>query len=421
MPERACLSHRQARWLAVAAQGLAAPRTPASSRPAGAGQLRRLLARVGTIQLDAINVVERTQFLVPFSRLGSYRRSDLLALTGPGAPWFEYWGHAASLLPVELHPCLRWKMERWRGDRVDGPVSEQRRRAWREAHFGYLASLVAEVTDRGPLTAGQLSDPRRRAGEWWDRRSDGRRGLELLFGDGVLAAWRSATFERVYDLTERVIPKEVLDRPTPADEEAQRELIALAASCLGVATVADLADYFWVRPAQARARVSELVEEGRLVAAEVEGWARAGYVVPGARPRRPGRAQATLLSPFDSLIWTRGRTERLFGFHYRIEVYVPRHLRRFGYYVMPLLAGDQLVARFDLKADRRAGALLVASAHGEPGADQARVVGLAIDELDRLRSWLGLGRLCVGSAGNLAPDLRRAAGGQGRTRLRSKG
>ena len=205
------------------------------------------MAQLGTIQLDAVNVLARTQFLVPFSRLGSYDPATLRSLTGPGGYWFEYWGHAASLLPVELHPLFRWRMERWRADLADSPAVQERRRAWRAAHAGYMGAVLAEVTDRGPLAASQLSDPRRQAGEWWDRRSVGRRALEVLFSDGVLAAWRSASFERVYDLSERVIPAAMLEMPTPAEEHAQRELVTLAARSLGVATAADLADYFWLR------------------------------------------------------------------------------------------------------------------------------------------------------------------------------
>ena len=252
------------------------------------------MGQLGTIQLDAVNVLERTQFLVPFSRLGSYDPAALRALSGPGGHWFEYWGHAASLLPVELQPLFRWRMERSRQDLLDNVGARERRRAWRAAHADYMAAVLAEVTEVGPLAASQLSEPRRRTGEWWDRRSLGRLALELLFGDGVLAAWRGANFERIYDLTERIIPAEVLALPTPAPEDAQRELIALAARCMGVATVADLADYFWMRVPAARPRVSELVDDGRLAKVSVEGWSQPAYLAPGALPPPPAGAMQRL-------------------------------------------------------------------------------------------------------------------------------
>lgn len=365
--------------------------------------------QLGTIQLDAVNVLARTQFLVPFSRIGAYDPAGLLALSGPGRPWFEYWGHAASLLPVELHPLLRFRMESFSTDQVTSSAYQERRRAWRAEHAQYLAAVRAEVTEGGPLAASQLSEPRRQTGEWWDRRSLGRRALELLFGDGVLSAWRSASFERIYDLTERVIPAQVLAVPTPRQEDAQRQLVGLAAQAMGVATVADLADYFWMRPPAAKARAAELVEEGRLWPVTVEGWREKAYMSPGSVPKAIRRTEATLISPFDSLIWRRDRAQRLFGFHYRIEIYVPGPQRAHGYYVMPLLLGDQLVGRFDLKADRQARALLVQGAYAEPGQAKATVGEAAMAELHRLRQWLGLEGLQIVNRGDLAPALRRLA------------
>jgi uncharacterized protein YcaQ len=414
------LSNREARWLAIAAQGLSAPRpdtagdrgrTTAAKTTAAKtrAQLLGVMGQLGTIQLDAVNVLARTQFLVPFSRLGPYDPAVLRGLSGPQGTWFEYWGHAASLLPVELQPLFRWRMQRWRDDLVDSGAVQERRRAWRAAHSTYIASVLAEVTERGPLAASQLSDPRRQTGEWWDRRSTGRRALEFLFGDGVLSAWRSPNFERIYDLTERVVPAAVLEVPTPADEDAQKQLIALAARCLGVATDVDLADYFWLRPQRARLLVAELVGEGRLLQVAVEGWPQPAYIVPGLRPKPPKRASATLVSPFDSLIWTRSRAERLFDFHYRIEIYVPGQLRTHGYYVMPLLLGDALVARFDLKSDRKGDGLLVVGAFAELGQATSAVAEAALEELHRLQQWLGLSRLLVGAKGDLAPRLTALA------------
>lgn len=407
MPAPAVVSNREARWLALAAQGLDTARR-GGGRPAGAAELRKLMERVGTIQVDAVNAVERTQFLVPFSRIGGYDPGVLRGLSGPGGAWFEYWGHAASLIPIGLHPLFRWRMAFRRGDTPWGAAWMARRKAWREEHADYIAAVLAEVTERGPLAASQLSDPRRRAGEWWERRSSGRLALEWLFGAGELAAWRSPGFERIYDLTERVIPPPVLDLPTPTEEEAQRELLVIAARALGVATVRDLADYFWIRPPVARLRVAELVEEGRLTPVRVEGWSQPAYTLPGVRARRPRRDHATLLSPFDSLIWTRDRTERLFGFHYRIEIYVPEHLRRHGYYVLPVLLGDELVGRLALRSDRRSGILRVEGAYAEPDADRAAVAGAAASELSALGSWLGMQNVAVTRRGDLATALGRA-------------
>jgi uncharacterized protein len=407
MPRPAALTQREARWLALSAQGLDAPRRP-RTRPAGTNQLRRVMEQLGTIQVDAVNVVQRTQFLVPFSRIGAYDPAGLRRMSEPGGAWFEYWGHAASLMPIELQPLLRWRMAFRRGDTPWGAAWFARRKAWRDEHADYIAAVLAEITERGPLAASQLSDPRRRAGEWWERRSSGRLALEWLFGAGDLAAWRSSGFERIYDLTERVIPAAVLDIPTPPEEDAQRALLALAARCLGVATAGDLGDYFWVRPAVAKLRVAELVEEGRLVPVSVEGWGRPAYTLPGARPRRPRREHATLLSPFDSLIWTRDRTERLFSFHYRIEIYVPEHLRKHGYYVLPLLLGDELVGRVALKSDRRARVLRVEGAYAEPTADRAAVAEAAAAELAALGAWLGLEGTVVARRGDLAGALARA-------------
>jgi hypothetical protein len=405
------LSNGEARWLAIGGQGLGAPRRADGATPAGTAQLRALLDTVGTLQLDAVNVVERTQFIVPFSRIGPYDRAKVRALTGPGQPWFEYWGHAASLLPIEQYPLFRSRMDQWRQDLVVGPVVRQRRQDWRRDHADYLKAVLRDVTERGPLTASQLADPRRRPGEWWERRSDGRRALEFLFGDGLLSAWRSASFERVYDLTERVIAPAVLARPVPPIEEAQRELLMVAARCLGVATIGDLSDYYFFRPGATKLRVAELVEDGRLLPVTVERWDRPAFAPVTARPRAPRRQHATLLSPFDSLIWSRDRTERLFDFHYRIGIYVPEGKRTHGYYVMPLLLHDALVARFDLKADRQTATLRVHGSYREPGASPTEVAEAGADELERFRRWLGLERITVGPRGNLAGSLRRAVAG----------
>jgi uncharacterized protein len=400
------LSNREARWLAIAAQGLG------RARPTGRATVRHLrsaVASVGTIQLDAINVLERTQFLVPFSRIGAFDPARLQAMSGPGGELVEYWGHAASLIPDVHQPLFRWRMEEF-ASAEDGTKWRRYWNDFKHEHGDYFEAILAEVRDRGPLTAGQLSDPRRQDGEWWGRRSLGRQAMEVLFAEGRLAGWRGPTFERVYDLPERVLPADVLAAPTPTVEDAHRGLLLLAATAHGVATVRDLADYYRIKSRPAAARVAELVEGGALEQVAVEGWSEPGYVVPGTRARRPSRTDAALLSPFDSLIWERARTARLFGFDYRIEVYTPAAKRTYGYYVLPMLLGDELVGRFDLKADRSGRALLVQAAHTEPGVDGGAVATAAAAELGRLAAWLGLDSVHVVGRGDLAPVLAPAVG-----------
>lgn len=397
------LTAQQARWLAIAGQGLAAPRPKG---PVTRAQVRKTIHSLGALQLDAINVLERTQFLVLFSRLGPFDSRRLHRLNGPGGDLFEYWAHAACLIPIESQPLYRWRMDRM--GELDGSKQLERRRAWLDEHADYVAAIVEELHDRGPLTAGQLSDPRRNDGEWWDRRSDGRIALELLFAEGRVAGWRLPNFERVYDVPERVIPADVLAAPTPTREAAHLELVRQTANALGVATVKDLSDYYYLRVDQTKAAVAELVAAGDLVEVQVEGWSAPGYVPSGARLVRPKRTHATLLSPFDSLVRDRDRTLRLFDFFYRIEVYTPAAKRVYGYFVLPILLGDQLVGRLDLKADRKASVLRVQAAHAEDGADLDAVAAATAPELDAMRGWLGLDDITVAKKGDLAPALRRA-------------
>ena len=410
----AALSAADARRLAITAQGLGRPRpkSGATSRT-----VRRAVDAVKVLQLDAINVLERTQFVVPFSRIGAYDVGRLHAMTGPNGALYETWGHAASLVPVEHEPLLRWR-QAIGGMYDESPTHAAYSRQFQAANAAYIAAVLDEITERGPLAASQLSDPRRGTGDWWARRGLGRRALEFLFARGELAAWRTPSFERVYDLPDRVIPSSIRALPTPTVDEAHRALLLLAAQSYGVATATDLAGYYMLKPKSAKPRVHELVEDGALVPVQVDGWAEPAYVVPNARIMTPTRSHATLVSPFDSLVWDRKRTLRLFGFDYRIEVYVPAPERRYGYYVLPLLVGDELVARFDLKADRKASTLRVASAFVEPGADVAAVARAAVDELHAMRAWLHLEALAVTSRGNLAARSppRRAVRDQGPAR-----
>jgi hypothetical protein len=374
------VSAAEARRLALSAQGFADPRPTAEP---GGWDLRRVLKRVGLLQIDSVNVLERAHYLPAFSRLGPYSH-ELLDRLSHRAPrrLFEYWGHEASLLPVELQPLLRWRMARAADDAWGGMRQVQRERP------ALVAEVLEQVRERGPLAASELNTERpRRSGPWWDW-SDSKRALEFLFWSGQVTAARRRRFERLYDLPERVLPAKVLATPTPEPAEAQRELVRIAARSLGVAAEPDLRDYFRLPTAESKARVAELVEAGELIAVEVEGWGRTqGYLSPAARiPRRVDAA--ALIGPFDSLIWQRRRVERIFGFEFRLEIYVPAAKRRHGYYVLPFLLGDCLVARVDLKADRGNGVLRLRTLHLEDGAPAATREALRA-ELELLAAWLG--------------------------------
>jgi uncharacterized protein YcaQ len=375
------LSAAEARRVALAAQGFARPR-PAAEPDGWA--LRRVLGHVGQIQIDSVNVLERAHYLPLFSRLGPYRRG-LLDAASHRAPrrLFEYWGHEASLLPVATQPLLRWRMERAAHDAWGSMVRVQRERP------ELIEEVLGRIADHGPLTAADLAEEEpRRTGPWWDW-TDSKKALEWLFWSGRITAAGRRNFQRLYDLPERVLPRAVLDRPTPEPEEAQRELVRIAAHGLGVAAEPDLRDYFRLPTGESKARVAELVDSGELLPVEVEGWGRSqGYLWHEVRVPRSVDA-AALIGPFDSLIWARPRVERIFGFTYRIEIYVPKPKRVHGYYVLPFLLGDRLVARVDLKADRKAGELLVQATHLEPGAPPETREALHA-ELDLLAGWLGL-------------------------------
>jgi uncharacterized protein YcaQ len=404
------LSAAQARRAAIAAQGLA------TARPKGrvdVRHLRRALDRVGIVQLDSVNVFSRSHYMPLFSRLGPYPRETLDELTvhqdgqaGRAAAdrreLFEYWGHEASLVPVDMQPLLRWRMARaddlaWAGvARVARDEPELVKR------------VLGLVREQGPIRAADVGSPKRerQPGEMWNWNA-GKRALEYLFFSGQVTAERRVNFERLYDLPERVLPEAVLEMPTPDEAEAQRELLLFAARRLGVATEPDLGDYFRLPRKDSKARMAELVEAGALRTVAVEGWSAPAYAsVDLAVPRRI-RARA-LLTPFDSMVWARERTERLFGFRYRIEIYVPAPKRVHGYYVLPFLLGDRLVARVDLKSDRQAGVLRVVGAFAEPKVDEDRVARELADELRLVSGWLGLGGVEVGRKGDLAPALRRA-------------
>jgi hypothetical protein len=392
------LSHVQVRRIALAAQGFNEP------RPAGRvdrRHLRRVFDRIGLIQIDSVNVLVRSQELPLFARLGSHRRSLLADATRDGE-LFEYNVHEASLVPTDQYHLYRWRMCE------PHPWPDFRRRV--EHLGGYIEQVYQRVVDDGPLVAGDLKARVGKRGTWWDQ-DDGKIALEALFYLGrVSARRRPHDFARIYDLPERMIPAEALARPAMPEHEARRELLLLAARYHGVGTLGDLADYHRLTPTHCKPAVAELVEEGRLLPVTVRGWVRPADLHPEARrPRRIG-ARA-LLSPFDPIVWNRDRALRMFGFHYRIEIYTPAPKRQYGYYVLPFLLGDALVGRVDLKADRANRALLVQSAWAEPGVDEREVAAELAGELRLMASWLELDRIEVTGRGSLGPSLRHLAGG----------
>jgi uncharacterized protein len=383
--------------VALAAQGFGDGRP---ARPDGRA-LRRVLKHVGLLQIDSVNVLARGHYLTLFGRLGPYPLElvDKAAWYAPRR-LFEYWGHEASLLPVAVQPLLRWRMQRAHDDAWGG----MRRVAQDRPEL--VERVLAEVSERGPIAASEMEDEApRRAEPWWNW-SDAKRAFEFLFWSGLITSARRRNFERLYDLPERVLPRAVIAAPTPAADEAQRGLVRMAARSLGVAAERDLRDYFRLPAAETRERVAELVEAGELLPVAVEGWSTPAYLWHETSvPRNvDGRA---LIGPFDSLIWERSRVERLFGFRYRIEIYVPAPKRVHGYYVLPFLLGDRLVGRVDLKADRAAGELRVRAAHVEPDAPPLTATAL-IDELRAMAGWLGLERVKVERRGGLASKLRNA-------------
>jgi uncharacterized protein len=399
---RLALSLSEARRIALAAQALDCVRPRITSTAA----LLRSVDRLGVLQIDAVNVLARAHYVPLFSRHGVY---DVGRLDGAayGAPrrLFEYWGHQASLLPTALHPLFRWRMEQAaRGDGIYGALMRFGR-----SRRKYIDQVLAEVRERGPLRAGELTSSTPRTGGWWGW-SDAKRALEWLFWAGRVTTSTRKNFERLYDVPERVLPPNILALPTPRVEDAHRELVRISARALGIATDDDLADYFRLRNRDVRPRIAELVEEGALRMVRVEGIDKPMALWSDAKVPRAATGRA-ILSPFDPLVWYRARTERLFGFRYRIEIYTPEHLREHGYYVLPFLAGEVLAARVDLKAARESSTLLVQAVHLEPGADAAATAESLSLELRDIARWLGLERILVAKKGSLAKALSQSIRG----------
>jgi uncharacterized protein YcaQ len=409
------LSLPEARRLAIASQGFGPrPSTPRVSH------LRKLAAQLHAFQIDSVNVLARAHYVPAFARLGPYPMNALDTLTYRDRELFEFWGHAACLLPMSLYPLVRYRMHYH---------EEKTRQYMKSARGAYMAAVLAEVAERGPLTAGELSNPGKRSGNWWGW-GKGKATIEHLYDSGLVAIAGRRGFERLYDLAERVIPRAALDAPVLPRETAMKQLIVLAAKACGIGTLVDIVDYFnvdgwrdrlppgpwWERSkgvdgrrvkSIAKRLVSELVEEKRLLPARVGGWTEQAYLHPRARIPKAVEARA-VVTPFDSLVWERSRIHRLFGMKYSIEMYTPAPRRIYGYYVCPFLLGNTLVARCDLKADRARKVLMVQSAFLEPGQQARHVVTDLVEELRHLQAWLELDRIEVAERGDLAVKLRRS-------------
>ncbi len=399
MPAPDSLSREEARRLALAATGLAT--SPRRKGKASWQRLAPVIDRLNLLQMDSVNVLVRAHYLPLYSRAGPYDQAtlDARAFASRKRALFEYWAHEASLLPFALHPLVRWRM----ADAARGQGLYKDLAKFACEKRGYVAELLQRVREEGPVSARGLGEEGGRTGPWWGWH-DAKIGLEYLFWTGEVTAAARQGFERIYDVPERVIPADILSAPTPARAEAIRKLVALSASALGIATEQDLRDYFRLPVADARRAIAELVDEGTLRPATVEGWRQPAFMAAGSEP--PARAApTTLLSPFDPLVWNRARTERVFGFSYRIEIYTPAEKRVHGYYVLPFMHRGRFAARACLKADRAAGVLRVNTAHSEPGSKPGEVAETLMPELAAMAQWLGLERVEVAGKGDLSPLL----------------
>lgn len=391
------LTLKQVRRIALVAQGLHL-RPP---EKVGIAQVKSVLQRLAVVQIDSVSALVRSHYLPLFSRLGAYEQALLeCEAWGSRRGLFECWGHEASLMPLEHYPLMSWRMQR---ARAGLGIYKQL------AVFGceqqpLIRQVLQQVHERGALSAGSLTQGRKNSGSWWGW-SAHKHALEWLFAVGEVAVAQRNGFERLYDLPQRVLPEAVLAIPAPDEAGAQRQLLLIAARALGVASEADLRDYFRLDAADSKARLAELLEEGALQRVSVEGWTQAAYCPAQIGiPRKVQRS--ALLSPFDSLVWARPRTERLFDFRYRLEIYTPQHKRVYGYYVLPFLHDEQLVGRVDLRAQRKLGCLAVCALHAEAqGLDDAALLALQ-QNLQAMCGWLGLQRIQINCRSPLAQRLQ---------------
>lgn len=393
---RELLTPAEARRAALAAQGFGRPRpTSVTTR-----QLGGVIDRLGLLQLDSVNVFERSHYLPVHARLGSYDKGLLDRLTfAPRARYLEYWAHEAALIPREWWPLFRWRMEGYRRD------SRESLNGWAESHRHILDWLRTELAEKGPLAASAVEhDANKRSGPWWGW-SDVKTGLEALFRWGEVVSAGRSRFERVYGLAGQLLPAELLELEVP-EREAQKRLVEHAARAHGVGTRSDIADYFRLKNVDVRGLLHELEEEGVVHRVAVDGWRERAWLHRDARiPRRI--EAAALLSPFDPVVWERRRAERIFDFRYRIEIYTPAPKRVFGYYSLPVLLDERIVGRVDLKSDRQARILRVQSAWLEEGADAGDTATRLLPLLEDAARWQGLDSVTVAARGALAPLLRQ--------------
>ena len=381
------LSIADARRIALAAQDFdtARPKTKATQRHVDA-----LISRLGVIQIDSVNVLVRSQELPLFSRLGNHNRNAIPKAT-EAQKLFEYWGHEAAHLPVDLHPLFRWKMEAARL----GKAKHWGLTSFYEENKAFVKRTLKHVATNGPTTSRELSTRTEKKGTWWDW-DEAKVALEYLFLTGqLMSRGRGSDFARIYDTPDRVLPQRIIDASIPSEHEARKELLVRSAIAQGVATASDLADYYRQKLATVKPLIAELVEEGELRTVAVDGWTEKSFVHRNAKLPKQLHATA-LLSPFDSLVWCRPRNERLFDFHYRIEIYTPKEKRKFGYYVLPFMMDGELVGRVDLKADRANSQLLALSVHTEKGVKRSAINDALNAELDAMAIWLGLDRVQIG-------------------------
>jgi len=396
------ISLAAARRIAIAAQGLAEQRPPG---PITRRHLAKVVSRLGLLQIDSVSAVVRAHYMPLFSRLGPYPMALLDGAAAGRKRWlFEYWAHEASYLPLEMWPLMQWRMRRAAAN--DATEIYKGLAIWADGNRAMIDEVFAKIVAEGPLPASAMEGHKGKGG-WWGW-SDAKAAFEWLFWAGRITAHSRRGFERYYDLPERSLPADTIAAPVPSDAEAHRELLRISARALGVGTAQCLRDYFRLGPADIAGRLEELVEEGTLIPVSIEGWHRPGYL--HSQARIPRRVEAcALLAPFDPLVFERTRTEKLFDFRYRIEIYTPADKRQFGYYVLPFLLGDRIVARVDLRADRPNSIFRVHAAYAEPGAPPETASRL-LQELRLMQGWLGLDAMEITPAGDLGPLLAEVAG-----------
>ncbi len=400
MARSSSLSLAEARRVALASQGFGASKTDNVS---GWAAQAREIKRLHLLQIDSVNVLTRSHYLPLFSRLGNYDRAalDKRTLAHQNRAAFECWAHEASLVRMELHPLMRWRMNRaLKGDGIYRSM-----RDFAHTEKAYLKNLLAFVKSHGATAQSDLPDKSKGEGGWWGW-SKGKLALETLFAQGLLTTAKRQSFERFYDLPERVIPPEVLALPTPSERDSLRQLIDLSGQALGVGSAFDLRDYFRLPVSEAKQALDDAVEAGILKPVHVEGWKPQAYMHRTAKIPRAINATA-LVSPFDPICWDRERTERLFNFHYRIELYTPQPKRKFGYYVLPFLMGEQFAGRVCLKADRETGTLRANAIHSEVHVDKAEAAAVLAIELKRMANWQALPNAEIKKDGNLASELAK--------------